>query len=74
MSTDPAAGSGRSPGAWGRLWAWLQAFETAMETTYDDLQDRRLIALEREMAEVRAALRTAPSAVAPQAESNEGLL
>ncbi len=44
--------------AWRRLWTWLRDAEEALETTHDDIQNRRILALEREVASLRAALDT----------------
>ena len=43
-------GARREPGAWRRFWAWLAAVEAAMDTSCDDIQDRRILALERKVA------------------------
>ena len=53
----PAPDSGsHEPSAWRRLVAWLQAFDEAMDTSYDDIQDRRILVLEREVAGLKARL------------------
>lgn len=41
-------------GLWHRLLAWVAAFEKAMDTSYDEIQDRRILALEREVSALKA--------------------
>ena len=57
----------REASAWRRLWAWLRAVEETLNTVYDDIQDRRILALERDVAGLRAAM-GAPRADAVVAE------
>ncbi len=40
----------REPSAWRRFWAWAAAFDEALNTSPAEIQDRRILALEREVA------------------------
>ena len=54
MSSDfrsPAQNAPKSP--WRRFLAWIEAMEDAMDVSYDDVQDRRILALENEVARLR---------------------
>ena len=42
-----------------RLWAWLRAFDETLHLSYDDIQDRRIAALEREMQRLQAHVQAA---------------
>ena len=50
------ASAAKDANAWRRFLAWLAAFEEAMDFTYDDLQDQRILRLEREVADLKARL------------------
>lgn len=52
-----AAGTGTT--RWARFWTRLQEVGEAMELSYDELQDRRILALEQEVMQLREALDTA---------------
>ena len=53
VAPPPAPDEPPRRGAWGRLLTWVAAFEEAMDTSYDDIQDRRIAALERDVAALR---------------------
>ncbi len=59
MSVEPNADGSPRPSAWRRCVAWLRAIEEVMETSYDDVQDRRLLALEEDVARLREAINPA---------------
>jgi hypothetical protein len=57
MSTEEEpskALAAKDANAWRRFLAWLAALEEAMDFTYDDLQDQRILRLEREVADLKA--------------------
>ena len=54
MSNTVEKASKRS--IWQLLGGWLKAFDKDCYPTHDDWQDRRIAALQKEMAEVRLAL------------------
>ena len=54
MSTEqprPAGSDDRAPraSAWHRFLTWSNAIAEAMDTSYDEIQDRRILALEGEV-------------------------
>ncbi len=53
MSNETRSTSIAPRTAWQRFWAWLKAFGEAVDTSYDEVQDRRILALEREVARLR---------------------
>jgi hypothetical protein len=54
--TDRVAGeieTVRQPSPWRRFWTSLQTYAEAFDTSYDEIQDRRIAALEAEVARLR---------------------
>jgi hypothetical protein len=74
MSSELSSKPHAPVSAWRRFLAWVQAFEEAMDTSYDEIQDRRILALERKVASLRSRtppdqISTDPGGVPPAAES-----
>ncbi len=59
----PAEIDPRRVGAFQRLLRWAQALEAAVDVSYDDVQDRRILALERDVASLRQAIDPPPPGV-----------
>ena len=56
-SSKPISGSAApAQNAWMRLLAWIEAFEDALNTSYDEIQDRRILALELDVARLKQRL------------------
>lgn len=57
MSSEPrstGAHAAKKASAWRRFVAWMFALEEAMDASYDEVQDRRIFALELEVANLRS--------------------
>jgi len=59
---DHVAGPKR-PSRWRRFWNELAALDEALSFSYDELQDRRIAALEKEVAQLRMQIAAQKSSV-----------
>ena len=46
----------QEPGRWHRFVSWVSAIDEALNTSYDDIQDRRIVMLEQELADFKREL------------------
>jgi hypothetical protein len=57
LSPNPVSdNAAREPSAWQRFLIRLEAIDDALNTSYDEIQDRRILALEKEVESLKQRL------------------
>lgn len=60
----------RDASAWRKFLTWADGIERAMDTSYDDIQDRRILRLEREVASLKVTLDATAAQVPPSPQGS----